>query len=80
MTDISDDEKESMFAEMQLPMICPNTTEFTIEGTGLFETTYFEILLSLKEGVDPSILENTMILSSYQTRYFNAEYYNDHRF
>ena len=53
MTDISDDEKESMFAEMQLPMICPNTTEFTIEGTGLFETTYFEILLSLKEGVDP---------------------------
>ena len=80
MTDISDDEKESMIAEMQLPMVCPNTTQFIIEGTQIFETTYFEILLSLKEDADLSILENTIIMSSYQSRYFNAEYYNEHGF
>ena len=80
MTDISDDEKESMYAEMQLPMICPNTTQFIIEGTEIFETTYFEILLSLKDPSNYAILENTMIFSSYQSRYFNAEYYNKNGF
>ena len=52
MTDISDDEKEAMYNEMAVPMMCPNTQELIIEGTGLFETTYFEVLLSLKDGVD----------------------------
>ena len=48
-------------------MLCPDTTEFSVEGTGLFESTktYFEVVLSLKDGVDPSILENTMIMTSF---------------
>ena len=73
--DISEGEKQSMLKEMAIPMICPNTTEIILEGTGLFGSTFFEVTIELSDTADPSILDNTIILNSSQSRYFNAESY-----
>ena len=59
--------------EIVFPSLCPNTTSITLEGNSISGAAFFELNLVPIDLTSGNFVDNTMVISSVISRYFEAD-------
>ena len=74
-TELADADRQAMKDEIVFPSLCPNTTSITLEGNSISGFANFELNLVPFNLSSTGVVDNSMVISSVISRYFEAEEY-----